>query len=107
MVWIIVTHLTAHVFEIRFALPGVSKRTVHLLECLGCIVPGNALRLNIIEQVLDKVDFWVIPSALFVLLMTQVYKLLLVCSRVNKSLTFASFTNFFTTLLPHLIVTSE
>lgn len=46
---------------------------MHLLKGFAAIISSNALRLNIIEEVLNQMHFWEIPVLLLVVLVIRAH----------------------------------
>lgn len=68
-----ITYLAGHIFEICDSFVGVPQRTVHFLEGFCGVISGDALGLDIIEEVLDQVHFWKIPRPLSVFLLRRTH----------------------------------
>lgn len=66
---ITIIYLTADVFEVCHASISCPHWAVHRLECFACVISGDALFFDVIEQVLDQVHLGEVPRILLIRLL--------------------------------------
>ena len=66
-----ITYLTAHIFEICEPSVCHPQRTVHLFKRLTAVIASNAFCLNILKEVLSQMHFGEVPAPLFIVLITS------------------------------------